>query len=133
MILKSYFKQIPVPFKIYADFEYNLKSVESMKVFSLKNIKITFLVVLLTNLFVFDGEFTKPIVVFRGKNAAYKVIEAILKEFEYCKKEMTKHFNKSLIMSEKQEEQFQSSNICWICKSHIGDDDKKVRDHCHVT
>ena len=27
--LKNYFKQIPVPFKIYADFECNLKSVES--------------------------------------------------------------------------------------------------------
>ena len=26
---KNYFKQIPVPFKIYADFECNLKSVES--------------------------------------------------------------------------------------------------------
>ena len=26
---KNYFKQIPVPFKIYADFEYNLESVES--------------------------------------------------------------------------------------------------------
>ena len=27
--LKNYFKQIPVPFEIYADFECNLKSVES--------------------------------------------------------------------------------------------------------
>ena len=26
---KNYFKQIPVPFKIYADFECNLRSVES--------------------------------------------------------------------------------------------------------
>ena len=26
--LKNYFKQIPVPFKIYADFEYNLKSIK---------------------------------------------------------------------------------------------------------
>ena len=26
---KKYFKQIPVPFKIYADFECNLRSVES--------------------------------------------------------------------------------------------------------
>ena len=33
-----------------------------------------------------DDEFTKPIAVFRGENAAYKFIEGILKEFEYCKK-----------------------------------------------
>ena len=45
---------------------------------------------------------------------------------------MEKHFNKNLIMSE-EEEQFQSSNICWICEKLIDDDDEKVRDHCHTT
>ena len=75
--------------------------------------------------------FTKPIVVFRGENAAYEFIKAILKEFEYCKKVMKKHFNKNLIMSE-EEEQFQSSNTCWICEKLIDDDDEKVRDQCHV-
>ena len=77
-------------------------------------------------------EFTKPIVVFRGKNAAYKFIETILKEYEYCKKVMKKHFNKNLIMGEKEENQFQSSNICWICEKRIDDDDEKIRDHCHI-
>ena len=45
---------------------------------------------------------------------------------------MKKHFHKNLIMSEKEEEQFQSSKTCWICEKLI-DDDKKVRDYCHVT
>ena len=49
---KNYFKQIPVPFKIDADFECNLKGVENYEGFYSKNIKITFLVVLLTSLFV---------------------------------------------------------------------------------
>ena len=49
---KNYFKQIPVPFKIYAGFECNLKSVESYEGSYSKNIKITFLVVFLTSLFV---------------------------------------------------------------------------------
>ena len=48
---ENYFKQIPVPFKIYADFECNLESVESYEGSYTKNIKITFLVVLLTKLF----------------------------------------------------------------------------------
>ena len=48
------------------------------------------------------------------------------------KKVMKKHFNKNLIMSE-EEEQFQSSNTCWICEKLIDDGDEKVRDHCHVT
>ena len=43
---------------------------------------------------------------------------------------MKKHFNKNLIMTE-EEEQFQSSNICWICEKLI--EDEKVRDHCHIT
>ena len=29
MEVKNYFKQIPVPFKVYADFEHSLESVES--------------------------------------------------------------------------------------------------------
>ena len=80
-----------------------------------------------------DDKFTKAIVVFREENAAYEFVKAILKKYEYCKKVMKKHFNKNLIMSEKEEEQFQSSNISWICEKLIDFDDEKVRDHCHVT
>ena len=32
-----------------------------------------------------------------------------------------------------EEEQFQSSNTCQICKKLINDDDEKVTDHCHIT
>ena len=46
---------------------------------------------------------------------------------------MNKHFNKNLIMSEKEEHLFQQSNSCWICEKLIDNDDEKVRDHCHVT
>ena len=71
-------------------------------------------------------KFSKPIVVFRGKNAAFKFIKAILKEYEYCKKVMKRY----LIMTE-EEEQFQPSNISWICEKLI--DDEEVRDNCHIT
>ena len=50
---ENYFKQIPVPFKIYHDFWCNLKGVESYEGSYTKNIKITFLVVLLTKLFLY--------------------------------------------------------------------------------
>ena len=46
---------------------------------------------------------------------------------------MNKHFNKSLIMSEKEEHLFQQSNSCWIYKKLIDNDEEKVRDHYHVT
>ena len=42
---------------------------------------------------------------------------------------MNKNFNKILIMTE-EEEQFQSSNTCWIYEKLIYDE--KVRDHCHI-
>ena len=59
-----------------------------------------------------DDKFTKPTVVFRGENAAYEFIKAILKEYEYCKKVIKKHFNKNLIMSEEEEHLFQQSSSC---------------------
>ena len=46
---------------------------------------------------------------------------------------MKKYFNKNLIISEKEEEQFQSSNICWIYERLVDDNDEKVRDYCHIT
>ena len=49
---ENYSKQIPVPFKVYANFECNLRGVESYEGSYTKNIKITFLVVLLIKLFV---------------------------------------------------------------------------------
>ena len=49
---ENYFTQISVPFKMYADFECNLKRVECDEGSYTKNIKITFLVVLLIKLFV---------------------------------------------------------------------------------
>ena len=78
--------------------------------------------------------FTEQIVVYRGENAAYEFIKAILKEHKYCKKVMNNYyFNQNLIMSEKEEHLLQQSNSCWICKKLSDNDEEKVRDHCHVT
>ena len=129
----NYFKQIPVPFKIYADFECNLRGVESYEGSYTKKYQDHIPCSFAYKVVCIDDRFTKAIVVFRGENAAYEFTKAILKEYEYCKKVMKKHFNKNLIISEEEEQQFQSSNICWICKNVIDDNNEKVRDHCHVT
>ena len=47
-------------------------------------------------------KFRKQIVVFRGENPAFKFTEAILEEYEYCKKVKQKHFNKNVIMTEEE-------------------------------
>ena len=106
-----------------------------MKVHTQRNIKIAFLVVLLTKLFALMISLLSGLLFIevRSENAAYEFIKTILKEHKYCKKVISKHFNKNLIMSEEEEHLFQQSNSCWICKILIDNDEKKVRDHCHVT
>ena len=89
---ENYFKQIPVPFKIYADFECNLKSVESYEGSYSKKYQDHVPCSFAYKLVCVDDEFTKPIVAFRGENAAYEFIKAILKEYQYCKKVMKKLF-----------------------------------------
>ena len=129
---KNYFRQTPVTFKVYADFECNLESVESNEaVLTQKNYQDHIPCSFAYKLVCVDDEFSKLIIGFRGENAAYEFIKAILKEYQYCKKVMKKHFNKNLIMTGKEEEQFQSSNICWICEKRIDNDDERER-NCYI-
>ena len=126
---KTDFKQIQVPLKIYSDFECILTSVESYESSCSKKYQGHTPCSFAYTLVCVDDKFSKPIALYRGENSAYKFIEAILEEYEYCRKVIKKYFNKNLIMIE-EEEQFQSSNIYWICKKLI--EDEKVRDHCHI-
>ena len=105
---KNFLKQIPVSF--------NLKSVESYEGSYSKIYQDHVPCSFTYKLFWFDDEFTKPIVVFRDKNTAYKFIEAILKEFEYRKKVMKKHFNKNLMMNEKEDWKRRLTNLMWKLK-----------------
>ena len=100
---QNYYKQIPVPFKIYADFECNLESVDSYEGFYTKNYHDHVPSSFVHKVVCIDDEFSKPIVVYRGKNPAYEFISVILKEYKHCKKIRNKHFNKNLIMSEEEE------------------------------
>ena len=102
---KNYFKLIPVPFKIYPDFEFHLKNVEIYEGFYSKKYQDHVPSSFAQKLVCVDGEFTKPIVAFRSENAAYEFIKAIFEEYQYCKKVMEKHFNKNLIMIEEEEEE----------------------------
>ena len=129
---KNYFKKIPVPLKIYADFESNLEGVEIYEGSYSKKYQDHISCSFAYKVVCIDDRFTKPIVVFRGENAAYEFIKAILKEWEYCKKVMKRHFNKNLIMSEEEEEQFRLSNTCWICEKLIDNVNEKLRHHCYV-
>ena len=85
---ENYFKQIPVPFKIYADFECNLEGVESYEGSYTKKYQDHVPCSFAYKIDCIDYKFSEPIVVFRGKNAAYQFMKVILKEYEYCKNVM---------------------------------------------
>ena len=99
---KNYFKQIPVPWKLFADFEYNLQSVESYEGSYSKSINTTFLAVLVTNLFVLMMNLSNRLLLLEVNS-----LKQFLKSIIIVKSD-EKHFNKNLILSE--EEEFQSSN-----------------------
>ena len=76
---KNYFKQLPVPFKIYADLECNLKDVKSYEGSCTKKYQDYILCSFAYKVVCIDNRLSKPIVVYRGKNAAYEFIKAILR------------------------------------------------------
>ena len=107
---ENYSNQLSVLFKIYADFECNLKDTEiyegsCTKKYDHVPCSYAFKIVCI------DYRFSKPIVVYRGNNAAYEFIKAIRKEYKYCKNIMKKKFNKNLIMSKEEEHLFQEQHI----------------------
>ena len=130
---KNYFKQLPVPFKIYADFECNLRDVACYEGTYTKKYNGHVPCSYAYKVVCIDDRFSKPIVVYRGVNDAYEFIKSVLKEHKYCKKIMKDKFNKNLIMTEEEEYSFQQSNNCWIYKKLVDNEDEKVRDHCHIT
>ena len=63
----------------------------------------------------------------------FKFIQCIFKEYEYRRNVMKKHFNKNLVMTAERNEEFERSDICWICGKLIDIDNDKIRDHCHIS
>ena len=133
---KNLNKQIPVPFKIYADFEYLLKIVDCgvhIDCFSYTSKyqdhnpgSFAYKVVCI------DYKYSEDVVLYRGKNAVLKFLMCIFKEYDYCRRVMKK-FSKNLVMTAEENEEFERSNIWWVCSELIDTDDNKVRDHCHIT
>ena len=81
---KNHFQKLDVPFKIYDDFEFNLKVAQSND----RNDNTSYTekyqnhisCSLVYKIVFIDDKFNKLIVLYRGKNVVYKFIQAILKE-----------------------------------------------------
>ena len=132
----NHYSQQRVAFVIYADFEAITKKVQGCRPNSNKSYTKAYQ----THkdcgygykvVCCYDDKYSKPVKVYRGKNAVYRFLE-MLKEVEHCKKVVKTKFNKPLIMTEN-EANFEVMNHCHICGSKYTDKDLRVRDHCHIT
>ena len=86
---KNHFKQLAVPFRIYAYFEVVLKGVQSSdqnKVHTMKNIKIKFFVVFLTKLFVLIINLAKKLFFTEKKMQFIDSLKQFLKSIIIVKK-----------------------------------------------
>ena len=44
-----------------------------------------------------------------------------------------KHFNKEIVVTKEDSEDFKNSTKCWVCDNGYLDNDVKISDHCHIT
>ena len=77
----------------------------------------------------YGDKYSKRYIGCRGKNAVYKLTEKLLEE----QKTNKQNFNKEMIISKKEQNDFKNAKSCHICNKEYNNDDVLVRDHCHVT
>ena len=83
---ESYLKKIPIPFKIYADFESNLEFLKFMRVLTQKkNIIIVFLVVLFTKFFVLIIDLVSKLLFIEAEMLLMNLLKQFLKSVSTAK------------------------------------------------
>ena len=134
----NFHKQLPVPFVICADFEAITEKIHGCqpnndKSFTEAYQKHTDCGYGYKVVCCYDDKYTKPIQIYRGEKAVYKLMEAMLEEVKYCKNIIKKEFTKPLRMTKDDEKEFKKANKCHICEKEYNKTDVRVRDHCHIT
>ena len=112
---KNFDKQIPIPFKIYADTECLVKRIDiplskNTKLYQ-KHIPNS----IGAKLVCIDNEFTLPTKIFAGNNCVNDFIKWIFIQQKRINQIIDNHFNKKLKMSTVDENNYQNSQDCWIC------------------
>ena len=82
---ENYFKQLPVPFKMYADFECNLRDVEIYEGSYTKNVMNMFLVVMLIKLFVLTINLVSQLLFIGVKMQLINLLKQSLKNINIAK------------------------------------------------
>ena len=119
---KNFHKQLPVPFVIYSDFEAITEKVQGCKPNNDKSYteayqkhtdcRYGYKVVCC-----YDDKYSKQVLIYRGENAVRKFMEKI--KVQYCKNIMKTKFNKKLVMTKEDIENFSKADECHICNKNI--------------
>ena len=59
-----------------------------------------------------DDKFGKPFKSYLGEDAVYDFINSMIEQSKYCSEVMKKHFNKELVMTKNDNEDFKNSTKC---------------------
>ena len=140
---KNHHKMLSVPFVIYADFEAITEKIDTTcQPSNQKSYTTTYQSHRACGFGYkvvchYDQSYSKPVEIYRGEDVIERFIQKMFEEVRSCKSVMRENFNKPLKMTAENERDFQNSTSCDICgrKYKVGDDDenKPVRDHCHIT
>ena len=134
---KNYERKIKSPFMIYLHFESILVSEDNEKQNPnesytnkyQKHVACSYGYKLLC----VDDKFSKPFKSYLGEDPVYNFINNMVEESKYCSHMIKKYFNKELIMTQKDNEDFKNSAKCWIWDDDYVGGDVLVRDDCHIT
>ena len=84
-------------------------------------------------MFPVDDKFSIPFKTYLHKEGVYNFVKTIVKESKYCSDVIKRHFNKELVMTKEENENFKKCTKYWICDNDYVDNIIKVRDTSHFT
>ena len=127
---KNFDKQIPIQFKVYADTEcfdkkVNIRKGESTSLYS-KHIPYS----IAAKLVCIDDTYTQPTKLFLRRNCINEFLQWLFRLKPLCNKIIKDKFNKPLTMTNEEENEYNTTNIWWICPEETIEN--KVRYHCHI-
>ena len=135
---KNYYKSLPVPFGIYADFECTTEKISGCqpsdrKSYTQQYQKHTACSFGYKVVCHYDKSYSGDYVIYRGKDCIQKFRKCMFEEVKNCQSIIRDNFNKPLKMTNEDEKSFKMATHCHICEKKYRVDDVPVRDHCHVT
>ena len=136
---KNFERKIKSPLMIYVDFESILVTEDKIKknpneYYTNKNEKPV-ACSYSYKLACVDDKCSKPFKSYLGEDAVYNFISIIsmIEESKYCSDVMEKYLDKELVMTKKDNEDFENSTKYWICDNDYIDNYVKVRDYSYIT